>query len=109
MSAMNANKLMVQLTELAQQLSGSVSDVILFGSRARNDARPDSDWDLLILVNKDRLAPEDFSHYAYPFMLLGFDNDAMVNPLLYTEKDWEKRSFTPLYKSIKEEGIRLCH
>ena len=26
--------------------------VILFGSRARNDARSDSDWDILILVDK---------------------------------------------------------
>lgn len=106
---MEAKNLMAKLTELARQISGSVSDVILFGSRARNDARPDSDWDLLILVNKDRLSPDDFSRYAYPFMLLGFDNDAMVNPLLYTEKDWEKRSFTPLYKAIQKEGIRLCH
>jgi uncharacterized protein len=27
------------------------ADVILYGSRARGDERPDSDWDLLILVN----------------------------------------------------------
>lgn len=26
--------------------------VILFGSRARNDAHSDSDWDILILVDK---------------------------------------------------------
>ena len=27
------------------------AEVILYGSRARGDERPDSDWDLLILVN----------------------------------------------------------
>ena len=106
---MDDNHLLSQLRKLAIQMSGSVSSVILFGSRARGDARPDSDWDLLILVNKDRIVPEDFSLYAYPFMLLGFDHDTMVNPLLYTEQEWEKRSFTPLYKTIQEEGIRLCH
>ena len=28
--------------------------VILFGSQARGDAREDSDWDLLVLLNKGR-------------------------------------------------------
>jgi len=30
-----------------------VIKIILFGSRARGDAKEDSDWDLLVLVNKD--------------------------------------------------------
>lgn len=34
--------------------------IILFGSRARNDAQEDSDWDLLILIEKDRILNDDF-------------------------------------------------
>ena len=40
--------------------------VILFGSRARNDARSDSDWDILILVDKNKLDPDDFDRISYP-------------------------------------------
>ena len=29
--------------------------ILLFGSRARGDARPDSDWDILIILNKNKL------------------------------------------------------
>ena len=29
--------------------------ILLFGSRARDDARPDSDWDILIILNKNNL------------------------------------------------------
>ena len=28
--------------------------ILLFGSRARGDARPDSDWDILIILNKTK-------------------------------------------------------
>ena len=42
--------------------------VILFGSQARGDARPDSDWDLLVLVNKEkRNIIEDYDKYGYPY------------------------------------------
>jgi predicted nucleotidyltransferase len=40
--------------------------VILFGSRARGDARPDSDWDVLILLDKQELEDSDFDEYCYP-------------------------------------------
>jgi predicted nucleotidyltransferase len=29
--------------------------LILFGSQARGDARPDSDWDLIVLLNKENV------------------------------------------------------
>ena len=29
--------------------------ILLFGSRARGDARPDSDWDILIILNNNNL------------------------------------------------------
>jgi Nucleotidyltransferase domain len=35
----------------------------LFGSRARGDARPDSDFDLLVVL-RDGLPDEEYSHYA---------------------------------------------
>ena len=31
----------------------SVLKIILFGSRARGDAREDSDWDFLVVIDKD--------------------------------------------------------
>jgi len=46
--------------------------VILFGSQARGDAREDSDWDLLVLLNKEkRNFIEDYDKYGYPFSEIG--------------------------------------
>ncbi len=46
--------------------------VILFGSRARGDARKDSDWDLLIILDKPKIEASDFDRISYPlYELLG--------------------------------------
>lgn len=81
--------------------------IILYGSRARGDWRPDSDWDVLILLDKPRLDGSDYDDVAYPLRSLGWDYDAVINPVLYTKNDWEANRFTPFYKNVTSDGIRL--
>ncbi|MCR5456027.1 MAG: nucleotidyltransferase domain-containing protein [Bacteroidales bacterium] len=80
---------------------------ILFGSRARGDAHQDSDWDILILLDKDKITRDDRDEVSYPVCELGWQIDAMLNPIIYTVKDWESKSFTPFYKNVTKEGIEL--
>ena len=42
--------------------------ILLFGSRARGDARPDSDWDILIILNKNKRTVQDINDYACALM-----------------------------------------
>ena len=82
--------------------------VILFGSQARGDARPDSDWDLLVLLDKDKKNfIEDSNKYAYPFTEIGLKYGKMVMAMIYTAKEWENRKPTPLYKNVKRDGIEI--
>ena len=82
--------------------------VILFGSQARGDARPDSDWDLLVVLNKKGKRDwNDFDEYASPFEEIGWDYGVTINSLLYTQEEWEKRKITPFYKNIENEGIEV--
>ena len=83
--------------------------MLLFGSQARGDAREDSDWDILILLDKEKIAFEDFDVVAYPFVEMGWKMGVAVNPLLYTYSDWEKRKFTLFYKNVEQDGIELWH
>ena len=41
------------ITEEVEKAGCRVVKVILFGSRARGDARADSDWDFLVVVGRD--------------------------------------------------------
>ena len=82
--------------------------MILFGSQARGDARPDSDWDLLVLLNKEgKITFEEDATYGYPFDKIGWNFGVAVNTLLYSTEDWDKRKITPFYKNVEKEGIEI--
>ena len=104
---MNSNDKIQQMSATAKRIMPVGGEAWLFGSQARGTARQDSDWDILILIDKDRITLEDYGKYAYPFQELGWDIDAMVSPIVYTKRDWERSSFTPFYKNVMQDRIKL--
>ncbi len=82
------------------------SRLALYGSRARGDARPDSDWDLHILIPGDERIPLSFyDKYAWPFEQTGFEFGEQINSRLYSFAGWLKRSFLPFYKNVERDAI----
>lgn len=81
--------------------------VILFGSQARGDAHEDSDWDLLVLLDKEEKTQEDEDKYAYPFDELGWNYGVAINSKLYTKKQWEQGKIFPFYKNVMREGMEI--
>ncbi|MBR0064002.1 MAG: nucleotidyltransferase domain-containing protein [Paludibacteraceae bacterium] len=55
-----------------QRYKQSGKKSLLYGSRARGDNRTDSDWDLLVLLNRPQKEDNDFAAISYPLMELGF-------------------------------------
>ena len=81
--------------------------MILFGSQARGDARSDSDWDLLVLLDKEKKTFEDEDKYGYPFTELGWNYGVAINSILYTNKQWEQGKIFPFYENVMHEGIEI--
>ena len=81
--------------------------VILFGSQARGDARPDSDWDLLVLLDKKKKDFADEDNYGYPFAEMGLKHKTYISVKMYTKREWDKRKPTPFYKNVEREGIEI--
>ena len=107
---MSADKLNIieKIQDLGRNVLPPNARLILFGSQARGDANADSDWDLLIILDKNEIQYEDFDTYAYPFVALGWKFGEYFSSKLYTMAEWQTRKGTPFYKNIQREGIVLC-
>ena len=79
----------------------------IFGSQARGDAHDGSDWDILIVLNKDKLLPSDYDTVTYPLTVLGWDLGEQINPIMYSNKEWEDSKITPYYHNVQNDAIAL--
>lgn len=102
----------IEIAELIKQLGREIlpgnAKLMLFGSQARDDARADSDWDLLLLIDGERVTNEDFDRWVFPFISLGWSLGVEINPVAYTYGEWQRRQITPFYKNVMKEGVELC-
>ncbi|MBQ4421125.1 MAG: nucleotidyltransferase domain-containing protein [Bacteroidales bacterium] len=96
-----------QIKKIIREKLPKDAQVILYGSRARGDYREDSDWDLLILLNKKKLDQNDYDLYVWPLVQFGWDEEEYFSVKMYSTDDWEKRKGLPFYKNVKHEGVTL--
>lgn len=100
------NRIVQAIINKAAEILPKGSQVSLYGSRARGDARPDSDWDLHILVpGEERLPISKWDEYGWPFEQIGWDFDEWVTPRVYSFAGWIKRNFLPFYKNVENDKI----
>jgi len=98
--------LFTQIRTLVKEIDPS-ADVILYGSRARGDDHPDSDWDILILVDSktDLEYERIFRHRLYDLEL---ESGEAFSVTVHNKTEWKSKHWmTPLYKNISREGIRI--
>ena len=82
--------------------------IYLYGSRARGNATSESDWDLLILLNKEMITPEIEEEITDPLYDLEIDMGEVISPMIYSEKEWNsKYKVTPFYHNVMKEGRLL--
>lgn len=104
---MERTKVIENIKQVAKKTLPPSSSLILYGSRARGDYKDDSDWDLLILLDKPELSDSDYDDVSFPFTLLGWNIGELISPQMYTKKEWDSISFLPFYKNVEQDKIVL--
>lgn len=82
--------------------------IYLYGSRARESASNESDWDILILIKRDKVTDQIEHKITDPLYDLEFETGEVISPMVYSEKEWDtKYSITSFYHNVMNEGKLL--
>ncbi len=103
---MKQEQVIARIKETAERILPEGASLWLYGSRARGDARPDSDYDLLILLDKESLREQD-TDVIYDMTELGWELSAEINAHAYSRSKWNSWSYSPFYKNVEHDKVVL--
>ena len=94
--------------EGAAPLQSKLRAVYLFGSRARGNERPDSDYDLLLVAASD-FTLEDKSRLYDTVMDVLLETGRLVSLKIFKEKEFQRlvKLHSPFTENVLKEGIRI--
>ncbi len=90
--------------ELAAVLGAELDSVLLYGSQARGDARPDSDIDVLIVM-RGPFDPADVRRRtAFIASRLSLEYDTVISRAFATREQFE-HEMSPFMLSVRDEAM----
>lgn len=97
----------LEFIKRSQNLRDRIDRIYLFGSRARGNEKPDSDYDLLIVVNH---LDVKFREKIYDIVIdILLETGKLISLKIFAREEFRKLSqaHTPFMENIQREGIRI--
>ena len=102
-----ADTTLAKFRQALQQLyGGRIERVVLYGSRARGDAKPDSDYDVAIFLKGLSSRWQEVRRIADIELAILDETGATVHAMPYPEGSWRDTS-SPLMHEIRKDGLDL--
>jgi predicted nucleotidyltransferase len=92
---------------LHQQFPGLVQDIIIFGSKARGTARPDSDLDLVLILREGDWRLKDA--VSLPGYELSIGTNVVPSLQVYTAAEWQQlRAWQSVFReAVERDGVSV--
>lgn len=100
--------ILLQKIKEAVQILEPTAQIFLYGSRARNDAKPSSDWDIIILVD-DIVTPSRVNQIRHRIYEIEWETDTIICSIVRSKQEWHspKLQQTPFHKLVTQDAILL--
>jgi len=90
--------------ELMQIYGPQIHSILLYGSRARGDERPDSDIDILIVLKNDFNYSEMLRLSSDLTASLSLENDVVISRAFVSKEQFENKQ-TPFLMNVRREAV----
>ena len=103
-----ADTILSQFISRTKDLQKKIQAAYLFGSRARATERPDSDYDLLLVVTQDfSLSDKDKLYDGVMDILL--ETGRLISLKIFKEREFQRlrELETPFIQNVLREGIKI--
>ena len=95
-----------ELTErLRERYGDKIKSILLFGSRARGDHDPASDYDVMVLV--DHKTPELDSEIFHLGCEIDYRRNTCLSVFVEDIAAFEDREYEPMFMNVRREGVPL--
>lgn len=96
-------------SEVRRIIDNGVSDIILYGSYARGDFDNESDIDIAVIVDNDRLDLKKYRKDIVSLMSsLSMEYEVVISITRIPLSDFaEYKEVLPYYRNIDSEGVRI--
>jgi len=104
---MNRKALLEQVTQAIHEIEPN-AEIILYGSQARGDAVPESDWDFLVIV-EGVASDERTDRIRHRLYEIEWESGEVLSSLVRTREEWNSGLYQvlPIHQRIDQEGVRL--
>jgi len=101
---MNKKPLLILVKNAINEIEPA-AEIILYGSRARNDETPESDWDLLILLDGDvdDVSADTVRHRLYE---VEWEHDAVICSVICSRQKWDSGGVEKV--SVRNDYMICC-
>lgn len=92
--------------ELRDLYGDRLRDVVLYGSSARGDAQPESDIDLLVVLDEVPSRQRELARMNDVLWRHSLSNDVVVSEIPVSVSEYQDRA--PLLERVRAEGISVA-